>query len=150
MLAALKEPTAAPQVRRFMLPDLDRCGNWLIPRIMSAYPHLSQRFVIGWIRNILYDNAYLFLYQDNGVALFQMTPVYSLTPPGVVIERFVFMKNDQDKNGGAFYTEALRWAQGLNVKEILVEEQSDVPHEVIKDAVGRIFNREQHFVRVSA
>jgi hypothetical protein len=150
MPATALKPLDPGQVRRFALPDLDTHGHWLVPRLMVAYPQLSQRFIIGWIRNILYDNAYLFLFQNNGVALFQMTPVYSLTPPGVVIERFVFMKEGHSKEGVEFYAEALRWAQSLSVKEILVEEQSDVPHELIKDKIGRVFSREQHFVRVSA
>ena len=144
---ALKEPVANT-TRRFAIADLDTHGHWLVPRLMTTYPHLSQRFIIGWIRNLLFDNAYLFLFQDHGVALFQITPVYSLTPPGVVIERFVFMKEGHQAEGAEFYAEAFRWAKSLNVKEILVEELSDVPHDMIKDKIGRVFSREQHFVRV--
>ena len=59
-----------PEMRRFVLPDLDTHGHWLIPRLMAAYPQLSQRYLIGWIRNLLYDNSFLFLFQDHGVALF--------------------------------------------------------------------------------
>jgi hypothetical protein len=137
-----------PEVRRFVLPDLDTHGHWLIPRLMAAYPQQSQRYFIGWIRNLLYDNSFLFLFQDHGVALFQMTPVYSLTPPGVVMERFVFMKDGHQDEGAEFYVEAMRWAKSLSAKEVLVEELSDVPHELIREKVGRILNREQHFVRV--
>ena len=149
--AALKlDETQTPNtVRRFALPDLDTHGAWLLPRLLQTYPHLNDRMILGWIRNLLYDNANLFLFQDNSVALFQLTSIYSLAPKPEIIERFVFCKEGHAKEGANFYEEVARWAKSQGVERIRVEEQSDVPHELIAKAIGsRIFTQEYRFARV--
>ena len=146
--AALKTPIEpTPTLRRFALPDLSTHGTWLLPRLETSFPHLNQRFILGWIRNLLYDNANFFLYQDHSVALFQITSVYSLSPKPEIIERFVFCQEGFQKEGGAFYAEVKQWAKSQGVEKIWVEEQSDVPAEVIKENIGRIFMRQQQFAR---
>ncbi len=147
--AALAEPIASiSTLRRFALPDLSTHGTWLLPRLETSFPHLNQRFLLGWIRNLLYDNANLFLYQDHSVALFQLTNIFSLAPKPEIIERFVFCQEGFQKEGGAFYAEAARWAKPQGIEKIWVEELSDCPHDVIKENVGRIFTRQQQFARV--
>ena len=145
-LKTLIEPT--PTLRRFALPDLSTHGTWLLPRLEQSFPHLNQRFILGWIRNLLYDNANLFLYQDHSVALFQLTSVYSLAPKPEIIERFVFCQEGFQKEASNFYEEVGRWAKSQGVEKVWVEELSDVPHEMIKDKIGRIFQRQQQFARV--
>jgi hypothetical protein len=149
---ALKEPEPEPEIRsslrRFALPDLDTHGAWILARLKNAYPNLTDRNILGWIRTLLYDNANLFLYQDHGVALFQLTSVYSLAPKPVIIERFVFVMEGYAKEGAEFYAEAARWAKPQGIEKIFVEEMSDVPHDLIRDKIGRIFNQQQQFVRV--
>ena len=134
-------------LRRFALPDLSQHGTWLLPRLTQAFPHLNDRAILGWIRTLLYDNANLFLYQDHSVALFQLTNIYSLAPKPEIIERFVFCQEGFQKEGGAFYAEVKQWAKSQGVEKIWVEEQSDVPAEVIKENIGRIFTRQQQFAR---
>ena len=147
--AALKEPIAEiSTLRRFALPDLSTHGTWLLPRLETSYPHLNQRFILGWIRSLLYDNANLFLFQDHSVALFQITNIYSLAPKSEIIERFVFCQEGFQKEAANFYEEAVRWAQPQGIEKIWVEEMSDVPHEMIKEKIGRIFTRQQQFARV--
>jgi hypothetical protein len=146
--ATLEKPIEVSTLRRFALPDLDTHGAWLLPRLEQSYPHVNQRFLLGWIRNQLYDNANLFLYQDHSVALFQLTNIYSLAPKPEIIERFVFCQEGFQKEGGAFYAEVARWAKPQGIEKIWVEEQSDVPHEIIKENIGRIFTRQQQFARV--
>jgi hypothetical protein len=148
--ATLEKPEAAPisTLRRFALPDIDTHGAWLLPRLTQQHPHLNDRFILGWIRTLLYDNANLFLYQDHSVALFQLTNIYSLAPKPEIIERFVFCQEGFQKEGGAFYAEVARWAKPQGVEKIWVEEMSDCPHEIIKENIGRIFTRQQQFARV--
>jgi hypothetical protein len=146
---ALKEPEVeTSSLRRFTISDLDRHGKWLLPRLETSFPHLNQRFILGWIRNLLYDNANLFLYQDHGVALFQLSGVNSLSCKPEVFERFVFVEEGYAKEGAEFYAEARRWAKAQGIEKIWVEELSDCPHDLIKEKVGRIFVREIQFVRV--
>jgi hypothetical protein len=146
---ALAEPLAPiSTLRRFALPDIDTHGAFLLTRLKQSYQHLNDRFILGWIRTLLYDNANLFLYQDHSVALFQLTNIYSLAPKPEIIERFVFCKEGFQKEAGAFYAEVAQWAKSLSVEKIWVEEMSDCPHEIIKENIGRIFARQQQFARV--
>ena len=146
---ALQTPIEAPStLRRFALPDLSQHGTWLLPRLIQQHPHLNDRFILGWIRTLLYDTANLFLYQDHSVALFQLTSVYSLAPKPEIIERFVFCQEGFQKEASNFYEEVARWAKSQGVEKVWVEELSDVPHEMIKDKIGRIFQRQQQFARV--
>ena len=145
---ALAEKPEISTLRRFALPDIDTHGAFLLTRLKTAYPHLNDRFILGWIRTLLYDNANLFLYQDHSVALFQLTNIYSLAPKPEIIERFVFCQEGFQKEGGAFYAEVARWAKPQGVEKIWVEELSDVPHDTIKENIGRVFSRQQQFARV--
>jgi hypothetical protein len=147
--AALKEELPQPNtVRRFNLPDLSAHGPWLLPRLEQAYPHINQRAALGWIRNLLYDNSNLFLYQDHSVALFQLVNVFSLAPKPEIIERFVFCQDGFQKEGANFYEEVARWAKSQGVERVRVEELSDVSHDLIKDKIGRVFTQEYRFARV--
>lgn len=149
-LAALKEELPVVNTtRRFALPDLDTHGYWLLPRLETAFPHLNQRFILGWIRNLLYDNANLFLFQDHGVALFQLTNIYSLAPKPEIIERFVFCEEGHAKEAAEFYAAVTAWAKPQGIEKIWVECMSDVPNELIAKSIGsRIFINEQRFARV--
>lgn len=146
--AALKEIIHPSTLRRFALPDLDTHGLWLLPRLETSFPHLNQRYFLGWIRTLLYDNSNLFLFQDHSVALFQLTNIFSLAPKPEIIERFVFCQEGFQKEASNFYEEVVRWAKPQGIEKIWVEELSDVPHDMIKDKIGRIFTRQQQFARV--
>ena len=147
-VVALKEPEVQSTMRRFALPDLDTHGAWILKRIALAFPHLNDRFLLGWIRSLLYDNANLFLYQDNGVALFQTIGIFSLAHKPIVIERFVFCQEGHVKQGAEFYTLAAEWAKSQGIEQVFVEELSDIPHDLIKEKIGRLFTRQQVFARV--
>src|SRR3984957_11560820 len=147
-LAEKPETQTPSTLRRFALPDIDTHGAFLLQRLKTAYVHLNDRAILGWIRTLLYDNANLFLYQDHSVALFQLTNIYSLAPKPEIIERFVFCQEGFQKEGGAFYAEVARWAKPQGVEKIWVEELSDVPHDTIKENIGRVFSRQQQFARV--
>jgi len=142
-----------PTIRRFELPDLDRHGGWIMQRLLAAYPHLSNTEVMGWLRGIIYSNEYQFLYQPHSVSLAQVIQTFTLLPTPIVQERFVFAqdKNDQAhlKEACEFYVAMRSWAEFKGFTTILVEEMSDVPHDMIKAKLGqRLFTREQIFVRV--
>ena len=142
----------AIRARRFELPDLDTHAKWVLPRLLAAYPHLNERSVLNWLRAILYNNEYMFLYTDHAVGLAQVVAGHTLAPKSVVQERFVWVENKDDKqqisDAAQFYTHFHIWATHLGADVIVVEEMSDVPHDMIKEKVGRIFIRQQQFARV--
>ena len=145
------EPIQTSSMRRFALPDLDTHGAWIMKRITSAYPNQTERSVAGWLRNLLYDNASLFLYQNSAVALFQVTSVYSLAHKPIVIERFVFVKEGPPSNlqeAAEFYSEAAKWSKNQQIEQMRVEEMSDVPHDLIKDKLGRLFTQQSVIARL--
>lgn len=139
-------------IRRFQRPDIDRHGPWLLPRLAAAFPHLNERSLIGFLNGLLYSNDVIFLYQPTSVALAQLISAHTLEPKPVVWERFVWCKDPKDeqqqKDAANFYVELHRWAQALKCQQIVVEERTDVPHDLIKQKLGRIFSRQQQFVRV--
>src|SRR5215468_6993166 len=84
------------EVRRFELPDLDHHARWFMPRFLKEYPHLNQRAAIGFLRGIIYNNEFLFLFQDNAVARAQLMHSGGLEPEAIVWERFVWVENPAD------------------------------------------------------
>ena len=140
-----------PAISRFELGDLPRHGGWLIPRLVTALELPEQRLA-GWLRSVIDSNEFLFLSQEHSVALAEMQRANGLADKPIVRERFVLAQDidnqDHLKEAAGFYTEFQRWAKNLSAEIIVVEELSNVPHEMIKEKLGRIFQRQQQFARV--
>lgn len=136
-------PAPPPVCRRFQDPDIDRHGMWLVPRLLAAYPHMNQRELLGWLRGIIASNEFLFLYQDHAVALFQALRVSPLRPDVMINEWFCFVEDKQNpehlREAADFYSDAERWGRQQEAKTIVVETLTDVPHEQIKEKLGRLF-----------
>lgn len=142
-------PAPEPQrIRRFELPDLSRHGGWIMKRLQKTYPHMNDRALASWLQGILDRNEYLFLYQDHAVALAEVLRPSTLAPKPVVQERFVFAEEGYAETAAEFYTEFKQWAKSQDIDVIIVEETTDVPHDLIKEKLGRVFERKQLFARV--
>ena len=154
MPAALAVVDAVPAltIRKFDTADLTTHAGWIIPRMIKSYPHLSERSVAGFLQTINYNNEYLFLYYTHGVALAQVMSAHSLDASPIVYERFVWVENPEDKDqvkaAAEFYVEFARWAKHLGALVLIVEENTDVSHDLIKEKLGRIFTRQQQFARI--
>lgn len=148
--AQILDPGPAP--RRFQVPDLDRCQKWLLPRLRTAYPHVQEGVMIGWLRGIIYQNEFLFLMQDNSVGCFQISRGHTLSPQAVIMEHFVWCEDKDNAlhhlQAARFYDEAKTWATHQGATTILVEVNSDVPHEMIREKLGRLFTRQEIFARL--
>jgi len=153
-VATLKESVITGTVRRFELPDLYQHGGWIKTRLLTKFPHLNEVSIIGWLKSALYDHSSLFLYQEHSVALAQTLKLHTLEPAPVVHERFVWCKDPKDPDHQAeaavFYERFLAWAKHQSCSAMIIEEASDVPHELIIKKLGdkRIMNRQQAFVRL--
>jgi hypothetical protein len=149
----LDEPAVPPPIRRFELPDLSRHGAWIMARVLKQFPHLNERTVIGWLKGMLYSPETLFLYQDHSVAMAQVVKLHSLDAAPVVHERFVWCETpdnpEHQQEALLFYRDFARWAKHQGCTAMIVEEASDVPHEMIgKLLEKRMFQRQQTFVRL--
>ena len=144
--------TGLPAIRRFDTADLTTHAAWVIPRMMKAFPHLSERSVAGFLQQINYNNEYRMMYADHGIALAQVMSAHSLDASPIVYERFVWVENPEDKDqvkaAAEFYVEFARWAKHLGALVLIVEENTDVSHDLIKEKLGRIFSRQQQFARI--
>lgn len=142
-----------PFVRRFELPDIDKHAAWFIPRLLKSYPHLTERSVRSWLLNILNSNEMLFLYMDHGIALAQAVQ-YGLRPEPLVEEQFVWVENPKDAeqvaDGAHFYSHFYQWAQRKDLSILVVEENSDIPHEMVREKLDkRLFERKLIFAKVA-
>ncbi|MDE2098999.1 MAG: hypothetical protein KGL39_17225 [Patescibacteria group bacterium] len=113
---------------------------------------MNDRAAATFLQTILWNNEWLFLYQEHAVALAQVMSAHTLDAKPLVYERFVWVEDKEDKeqvrHAAEFYTEFYRWAKSLGADVIIVEENTDVSHDYIKEKLGRIFSRAQQFARV--
>ncbi len=134
--------------RRFGMADLNDMGPWLIDRLQKKFPHLHTRMLSGWLSGAMGSNEFLFLRTDNacGMAALINEPM-SAAP--VIREVFVLSRNGDLNEASAFYPAFRRWAKQIGASDMVIEQFSDVPHEIVRDVVGsRVLVRETMFVRV--
>ena len=137
--------------RRFQIPDLDTHGGWMVDRMCETFTHFNPRSAANSLRSIIYSNEYMFLFLPNAVGLAQTVRDFTFEPLPVVRERFVWCRDRTDKAAqiaaGILYEEFSKWARHQGCEIMIVEESSDVPHEEIRERLGRVYSRQQQFVR---
>lgn len=143
-----------PAVRRFELADISAHGRWLIPRLVKQYPHLTDRTAFGFLNNILYNSEFYFCYQPHAAGLAQVERVHALANRPIIREKFVWVEDVNNKDhlveAVHFYGEFQTWTKHHGAEIMIVEEASDVPHEMIREKFDkRIFERSQKFVRLA-
>lgn len=142
-----------PEIRTFGLADLSSHGKWVLPRFMKAYPHHSERSAASFLQALGLSNEFLCLHQKHGIALMQVLSAHTLTAKPLIQEHFVWLEDPLDKqqqlDGAWFYPEFRRWGKGLGCEVMVIEEMTDVPHELIRERLDkRIFSRQQQFARI--
>jgi hypothetical protein len=72
-----------------------------------------------------------------------------LDPQPHLTEVFVFVK-DQDAlpEGVEIYRAFGRWGESMGADELTVERQTDVPRELIREALGRVWVRDAFFAKL--
>ncbi len=147
-MMTLIDAVAVGDIRRFQVPDIDR-HPWLIKRFTAAYPHISERMLPGWLRNIVYQNEFLFLFQEHSVALAQAVRPDPFTPDITVRERFVWAQEPKYVDeAAAFYGKFKLWAKQQGAGRIMVEEQTDVPRALIQKHLGMLLESKTTFARM--
>ena len=114
--------------------------SWTAPMPVPQSP--------AWLKGVIYSNEYLFLYQEHGCACAQTVREETLGGVPVVRERFVFAEDGFQAEAASFYGEFLQWAKNQQITTMIVEEMTDVPHDLIKERLGRLFERKQIFARI--
>ena len=152
--AALKEiePHVPAPTRRFELADLSQHGAWLLKRFSAKFPDMTDNTIAGYLQGLLYSNEHLFLYQDNAVGLAQLVYSAGIRPVKVVQERFVWIKDRNNKewceNAADFYSEMQQWGKRQGAERIIACEDSDVPKALIEARIGRLFDTKISHARI--
>lgn len=143
--AAVKIEIREPAfMRRFEVADLSRHGPWLLKRFAMKFPDLTEQQIGGYLRGLTTANASQFLYQENAVALAEVTFSAGIKRSMIVQERFVWVEDRNDKEqleaAADFYDMMKQWSKGLGAERIIVCEDSDVPKPLIEARLGRLFD----------
>ena len=152
MPAAVEKLEELPNtIRRFQEPDLCK-HTWIMKRLTERFPHHNERSLATFLRGLFASNEYLFLYSDTGCALAQVISTFTLEAEPIVQERFVWCEDPnnalQVAAAAEFYSTIEHWAKGMGVSKMIVEDWSDVPHEKIREKLGRLFTTQMIFARV--
>lgn len=144
--AALKIEPFTMSVRRVGMPDIADKSRFLCERLKERWPHLQDRFLLGWLQGLTGSNEYLFIRYDKAIGLFQRVKEFTDRYPRVY-ERFVIAELDTMKHpkgseaesqqktmndiaisqAAELYSDAFRWAQSIGAAEIDVDHFTDVP-----------------------
>jgi hypothetical protein len=122
--------------RRFTEADINTYGQWLIDRLLKAFPHRNQRDMIGWLKDICWSNEYFFRCRPNAVALAHLQKAHPLAAKPQVKVIFVFAKKGNENEGLAFFTEIAEWAMSMDVEEVTsLTDLSDIPSTMIDEVL---------------
>jgi hypothetical protein len=140
-LPAYPQPIDIAPLRRFELADFHR-HTWLSARIAKAYPEMTERYVLGWLRGLIYNQEYCFQYQEHAVGLCNLVRSYGLQARPMIVEKFVFAEdpaNSAHQEAAAqMYVEFAAWGKFMDCdRMLLVGQLSDVPKDMIKDRLGK-------------
>lgn len=133
--------------RRVFLPDIQRVGPWLLKRLMETYPEYTELQLLTWLRGCTTSDIFLFVQTEHAVALAQIMREALCIKP-TVKEIFVLCDgHDGDEQEGAYLYSVMKdWARGLGADELWIEECTDVPREMIRARIGKLFSRDTMFV----
>src|SRR5258708_4882023 len=94
------QPSKAAQnpVRRFGMPELDKHGNFLVERLKTRYPQLTDRNIFSWLRGSLESNEVQIICTAHAIGMAQITHEPLDTQP-IVKEVFVFVRFDKMEKG---------------------------------------------------
>lgn len=143
-----------PFMRRMEVPDIDRHGEWFIPRLLKEFPHFNVRQARTWLMNIMYAPEVNFLFFEHGLAFAQTVHYDQLTPEPIVMEQFVWAEDPSNpahvEAVSHAYTHFTEWAKRKGLGTVIVGERTDVPKEMIAKRVSqRLFETKRAFIRVS-
>ena len=127
-------------IRRFYLADVTEQGQWILDRLLKAYPNQNQRSIVGWLNGVIDNNEFLCLYMPNAVCFAERISLDTLSGKQVVREKFVWCEDPdnalQQKNAVEFYSWMADWAKTQGIDKLIVCESSDVPTTQVREKFG--------------
>lgn len=149
-ILAEEERVIRASITRFIEPDLQKYGTWLLDRLKERWA-LNERNIFGWLKSSMLNRECLCIKTPHAVGFAQVTP-RQLDPRCDVSEVFVKVENPNDENqlreGAVIYLEFQRWAKDHGAMELLVDRFTDIPRPMIVDMLGLVHKREVSLVRL--
>lgn len=150
-VAEVIEYKLAP-ITRFYIADLTAKGQWILERLLKAYPNQNSRSIIGWLNGILDNNEFLCLAMPHAVCIAERVPIDRLAGKLQVREVLVWCQNPADEvqkaQAADFYPRMAQWARTQTLERLVVCERSDVPRELVEAKLGKLTERKVIFARV--
>lgn len=157
-LAEILEPQLEP-IRRFYIADMTDKGQWVLDRILKAYPNQNQRSAIGWLNGIIDQNENLCLSMGppgeapRAVCFAERYCTDRLAGKMVVREVFVWVQDPENallvQHASEFYLHMVDWAKHQGIEKVIVCERSDVPITAVREKFGgKLHEFKTHFARV--
>ena len=137
-------------ITRFIEPDLQKYGTWLLDRLKERWA-LNERNIYGWLKSSMLSRECLCIKTAHAVGFAQVTH-RPLEPRPDVTEVFVKVENPSDeqqlREGAVIYLEFQRWAKSMDAAELMVDRFTDIPRPMIADILGLVHKREVSYVRL--
>ena len=141
---------ATAEIHRFLSSDLTTHSSWMLKRLVNTFPQKNEWGWANYLRGLCDRNDCLFLAQAHSVALAEIVQTDNWYGQRSVWERFVLCENPQDprhiEEALFFYARFQNWAQAMGIDRVVVCRLSDVPTEMIKKNIGRIWNETIQYV----
>lgn len=146
--AAKKETEELVTARRFVRPDIDAFGIWIMGRLKDKFPGMADRESLGWLMNLLESREYFFITNETAVLLAQQVKA-GLDPEPKVREIFCLCKDGHMQSGARLYRDLATWARNIGASEIMVMRFTDVSKPLIEEALGtKIQSRSLQYARL--
>jgi hypothetical protein len=120
---------------RFIPPDFDAIGIWLLSRLRARWTWMAERTAFGWLKGVMDSGDYMFLRNGGGVILADRTND-PLDPRPKVRVIFCVSQDGQLPVTVNLYADVKRWALGMGAKEIVLGEFTDIPRPMIQEVFG--------------
>lgn len=127
-------------------PDIQRMMPWVYDRLKDRYPGVAMNTVESWLRSCAFSTDHLIVCTRNAMGLFELRR--EEFGKQWVSEKFVLNQEGHDQDGAALYRMAATWAGHHGVKDVEIDVMSDVPRELMIQALGKVLRRESHWIRV--
>lgn len=137
-----------PAISRYEMKDLIERGQWLADRVTENWRHLTSKMAIGWLRSCLDINEFFFVKSAHAASLSRIVH-RSLDPQPSIEGVFVFVDDKASdsivREGAAHYPEIQRWARMNKADEMAFARYSDVPADLIREALGHVSERQSFY-----
>jgi hypothetical protein len=126
--------------RRFILPDLDELGIWLLGRLRKNRPCMNDRSYVSWLRSCMESSEFHFIRSKSAVGMAQRVNG-PMDQKILVKENFIYAKPGGEDEAAQIYREFTSWTENIGAHEYVLSFDSDVDKKEVERYMGNIVYR---------